>query len=79
MSKLEEKELQELKQSIAKPNQIATEIGMRVIAYNSIDKLVDAFNEASKEQQELMKSIEEKHGKGSLNIDTGEITPLEEE
>lgn len=79
MSKLEEKELQELKQSIAKPNQIATEIGMRVIAYNSIDKLVDAFNEASKEQQELMKSIEDKHGKGSLNIETGEITPLEEE
>lgn len=79
MSKLEEKELKELKQSIAKPNQIATEIGMRVIAYNSIDKLVDAFNEASKEQQELMKSIEEKHGKGSLNIETGEITPLEEE
>ena len=79
MSKLEEKELQELKQSIAKPNQIATEIGMRVIAYNSIDKLVDAFSEASKEQQELMKSIEDKHGKGSLNIDTGEITPIEEE
>jgi hypothetical protein len=52
---------------------------MRVIAYKSIDKLVDAFNEASKEQQELMKSIEDKHGKGSLNIDTGEITPLEEE
>jgi hypothetical protein len=79
MSKLEEKELKELRESIAKPNQIATEIGMRVIAYNSIDKLVDAFNEASKEQQELMKSIEDKHGKGSLNIDTGEITPLEEE
>ena len=78
MSKLEEKELQELKQSIAKPNQIATEIGMRVIAYNSIDKLVDAFNEASKEQQELMKSIEDKHGKGSLDINTGEITPIEE-
>lgn len=79
MSKLEEKELKELKQSIAKPNQIATEIGMRVIAYNSIDKLVDAFNEASKEQQEKVKEIEDKYGKGSLNIDTGEITPLEEE
>ena len=78
MSKLEEKELKELRESIAKPNQIATEIGMRVIAYNSIDKLVEAFNEASKEQQELMKSIEDKHGKGSLNIDTGEITPIEE-
>jgi hypothetical protein len=78
MSKLEEKELQELKQSIAKPNQIATEIGLRYIAYHSLDKLVDAFSEASKEQQDLMKSIEEKHGKGSLNIDTGEITPIEE-
>ena len=78
MSKLEEKELQELKESIAKPNQIATEIGLRYIGYHSLDKLVDAFSEASKEQQELMKSIEEKHGKGSLNIDTGEITPIEE-
>jgi hypothetical protein len=78
MAKLEEKELQELKQSLAKPQQIAQEIGMRVIAYNSIDSLVDQWNEAQKEQQEKMKEIEDKHGKGSLNIDTGEITPLEE-
>jgi len=78
MSKLEQKELQELKQSIAKPNQIATEIGLRYIAYHSLDKLVDAFSEASKEQQEKVKEIEDKYGKGSLNIDTGEITPLEE-
>jgi hypothetical protein len=78
MAKLEEKELQELKQSLAKPQQIAQEIGMRVIAYNSIDELVEQWKEASKEQQEKMKEIEDKHGKGSLNIDTGEITPIEE-
>ena len=78
MSKLEQKELKELTESIAKPNQIGSEIGLRYIEYHSLDKLVDAFSEASKEQQELMKSIEEKHGKGSLNIDTGEITPIEE-
>ena len=78
MSKLEEKELKELRESIAKPNQIATEIGMRVIAYKSIDKLVDVFNEASKEQQDKVKEIEDKYGKGNLNIDTGEITPIEE-
>ena len=78
MSKLEEKELKELRESIAKPNQIATEIGMRVIAYKSIDKLVDVFNEASKKQQDKVKEIEDKYGKGSLNIDTGEITPIEE-
>jgi hypothetical protein len=78
MSKLEQKELKELRELISKPNQIAAEIGMRVIAYKSIDKLVDVFNEASKEQQEKMKEIEDKHGKGSLNIDTGEITPIEE-
>jgi anti-sigma28 factor (negative regulator of flagellin synthesis) len=78
MSKLEEKELKELRESIAKPNQIATEIGMRVIAYKSIDKLVDVFNEASKEQNDKVKEIEDKYGKGNLNIDTGEITPIEE-
>jgi len=79
MAKLEEKELQELKQSLAKPQQIAQEIGMRVIAYNSINELVDLHKEALKEQQDKMKEIEDKHGKGSLNIDTGEITPLEQE
>lgn len=78
MSKLEEKELKELRESIAKPNQIATEIGLRYIAYHTLDKLVDAFSDASKEQQDKMKEIEDKYGKGSLNIDTGEITPIEE-
>ena len=79
MAKLEEKELQELQQSIAKPQQIAQEIGMRVIAYKSIDDLVQQWNDAQKEQQEKLKQIEDEHGKGSLNIDTGEITPLNEE
>lgn len=78
MAKLEEKELQELKQSLAKPQQIAQEIGMRVIAYNSINELVDLHKEALKEQQDKVKEIEDKHGKGTLNIDTGEITPIEE-
>lgn len=78
MSKLEEKELKEFRESISKPNQIATEIGLRYIAYHSLDKLVDAFSEASKEQQDKIKEIEDKYGKGSLNIDTGEITPIEE-
>mgnify|MGYP007059401503 FL=1 len=78
MAKLEEKELQELKQSLAKPQQIAQEIGMRVIAYNSIDELIDLHKESVKEQQQKIKEIEDKHGKGSLNIDTGEITPIEE-
>ena len=78
MAKLEEKELQELKQSLAKPQQIAQEIGMRVIAYNSIDELVAQWKDAQKEQQDKVKEIEDKHGKGTLNIDTGEITPIEE-
>jgi hypothetical protein len=79
MSKLEEKELQELKETLNKPNQILIEIGARVVAYNSIDELVNLHKESIKEQQEKMKEIEDKHGKGSLNIDTGEITPIEEE
>ena len=79
MSKLEEKELQELKETLNKPNQILIEIGARVVAYNSIDDLVNLHKEAIKEQQDKMKEIEDKHGKGSLDINTGEITPLEEE
>jgi hypothetical protein len=79
MSKLEEKELQELKETISKPNQILIEIGARLVAYNSIDDLVNLHKESIKEQQDKVKEIEDKYGKGSLNIDTGEITPLEEE
>ena len=55
MAKLEEKELQELQKSIAKPNQIATEIGMRVIAHSEIGELVSSWKDAQKEQQEKMK------------------------
>ncbi len=78
MSKLEEKELQELKETLSKPNQILIEIGARVVAYNSIDELVQLHKESIKEQQSKLKEIEDKHGKGSLNIDTGEITPIDE-
>ena len=41
MSKLEEKELKELKESLNKANQFLVEIGARVVAYNSINELVD--------------------------------------
>ena len=78
MSKLEEKELQELKGILNKPNQILIEIGARVVAYNSIDELVNLHKEAIKEQQSKLKEVEDKHGKGSLNLDTGEITQSEE-
>ena len=76
---MKKKELQELQQSIAKPNQIATEIGMRVIAHSEIGELVSSWKNAQKEQQEKMKEIEDKHGKGQIDISTGEITPLNEE
>tara|TARA_R100000231_G_scaffold29517_4_gene26181 strand:- start:4478 stop:4717 length:240 start_codon:yes stop_codon:yes gene_type:complete len=79
MAKLEEKKLQELQQAIAKPNQIANEIGMRVIAYKGIDKLVDNWHEAESDKQSKMKEIEDEHGKINLDIATGEITKLEDE
>ena len=79
MAKLEEKELEELKQSLSKPNQIALEIGMRVIAHHQIDKLADQWEKAKEDEQSKMKEIEEKHGKGQIDINTGEITPLNEE
>tara|TARA_R100000734_G_C3277195_1_gene71730 strand:+ start:500 stop:736 length:237 start_codon:yes stop_codon:yes gene_type:complete len=78
MAKLKEKELKELKESLTKPNQIALEIGMRVIAHSEIPELVGSWKDAQKEQQEKMKEIEDQHGKGQIDITTGEITPLNE-
>ena len=77
MGKLEEKELQELKQSLAKPQQIAQEIGLIQLNNQRLPELYEAYKNAIKEQQDKIKAVEEKHGKGSLNIDTGEITPIE--
>ena len=79
MAKLEEKELEELKQSLSKPNQIALEIGMRVIAHSQIDKLFEQWEKSKEEEQSKMKELEDKHGKGQIDINTGEITPLNEE
>ena len=79
MAKLEEKELQELKETISKPNQIALEIGMRVIAHNQIDTLVEQWEKAKEEEQSKFADIEKEHGKSQLDINTGEITPINEE
>jgi hypothetical protein len=79
MAKLEEKELQELKQAIALPNQIANEIGIIKINYERIPELIEAYKNSIKDRDGKLKEVEEKHGKGSLNIDTGEITPINEE
>jgi hypothetical protein len=78
MSKLEEKELQELKQSLAKPQQIAQEIGLIQLNNQRLPELYEAYKNAIKEQQDKIKAVEDKHGKGSLDINTGEITPIEE-
>ena len=78
MAKLEEKELQELKEALAKPQQIAQEIGLIHLNHQRLPELYEAYKNAIKEQQDKIKGVENKHGKGSLNIDTGEITPLEE-
>ncbi len=79
MAKLEEKKLQELQQAVAKPNQIASEIGMRVIAHKGIDKLVDDWHTAEADKQSKMKDIEDEHGKVSLDITTGEMKKIEDE
>jgi len=79
MAKLEEKELQELKQAIALPNQIANEIGIIKINYERIPELIEAYKNSIKDRDGKLKEVEEKYGKGSLNIDTGEITLINEE
>ena len=77
MAKLSEKELEEIKQLIAIPNQIANEIGIIKINNERIPDLIKAFHEAVQKRDEKIKSVEEEYGKGSLNLDNGEITPEE--
>ena len=51
------------------------------IKYNEIlldernDKALDFFEKLKQQEKSIIKELEEKYGRGSVNVDTGEFTP----
>lgn len=84
VKKLTEKELKEVKEIQEKSNAAAMELGqieLVKLQLKSRRESVEAFLvELATEEKEVAKHLEEAYGKGSINLQTGEITimPVEE-
>ena len=75
MSKITEKQLETLKESQGKINQVVNTVGVLTIQKINIDKQKDAQLEELKKleesQLELRKELEEQYGKISVNLEDG--------
>jgi len=89
MAKLTQEEIQQIKELQQKYDQTVFELGSleaQIIVLNTqIDKineekrnLVSDLNTVGKKESELIKTLQEKYGIGNLDIETGEITPIQQ-
>lgn len=87
MAQLTQEELQSVKDLQSKYNQTIFEIGVaeaqRLALQDQIEKLTATKRELlkdlesiEKKENELTKSLQDKYGTGSINPETGEITPI---
>jgi hypothetical protein len=88
MAKLTQEEIQQIKELQQKYDQTVFELGSleaQIIVLNAqIDKLneekrnlVSDLNTVGKKESELVKSLQEKYGTGSIDVESGEITPAQ--
>ena len=88
MPHLTPNELVSIKELQTKYNQTILEIGAAeaqlIIFQENIEKLTEAkkglvsdLKTIEQKESELVKSLQEKYGQGSINIETGEITPAQ--
>jgi oligoribonuclease NrnB/cAMP/cGMP phosphodiesterase (DHH superfamily) len=88
MAQLTQEELQQVKEFQSKYNQTLFEIGVaeaqRLALLEQVEKresdkksLLNDLDIIEKKENELVKSLQEKYGIGSINPETGEITPIQ--
>jgi oligoribonuclease NrnB/cAMP/cGMP phosphodiesterase (DHH superfamily) len=88
MAQLTPEEIQQIKDLQSKYNQTIFEIGAAeaqlIVFQENIEKLdaakkglVSDLKTIEQKETELTKTLQEKHGEGNINIETGEITPVQ--
>jgi len=88
MAQLTQEELQSVRDLQSKYNQTLFEIGVaeaqRLTLLEQIEKLesskkalLDDLATIEQKENDLVKSLQEKYGTGSINPETGEITPAQ--
>ena len=87
MAQLTTEELQSIKELQSKYNQTIFEIGIseaqKIALQEQVEKLegnkkqlVNDLATIEQKESELTKTLQEKYGNGSINPETGEITPI---
>ena len=80
--KFTEEEVQSLQNLQRTYQQITLAFGQLAVSKLALEErdanLKNALADTKNKENELAKSLTEKYGKGSLNIETGEFTPTEE-
>ena len=80
--KFTEEEVQSLQNLQRTYQQITLAFGQLAVSKLALEErdinLKDMLADTKNQENELAKSLTEKYGKGSLNIETGEFTPTEE-
>lgn len=83
MSKLEEKELKSLQENQGKINQVVSNMGAISIQKFNLEKtkesLLSELKKIEDEQNNLKKELEEKYGKISVNLESGEYEIIPEQ
>ena len=83
MSKLEEKELKSLQENQGKINQVVSNFGAISIQKINLEKskesLLEELKKIEGEQIELKKELEDKYGKISVNLQSGEFEIIPEQ
>ena len=88
MAQLTPEEIQQIKDLQSKYNQTIFEIGAAeaqlIVFQENIEKLdaakkglVSDLKTIEQKETELTKTLQEKYGEGNINIETGEITPVQ--
>ena len=88
MAQLTQEELQQVREFQSKYNQTIFEIGVaeaqRLALYDQVEKLesnkkalLGDLASIEQKENELVKSLQEKYGTGSINPETGDITPIQ--
>ena len=81
--KFTEEELKSLQELQGTYNQITLAFGQLTLSRQALDEreegLKTTLGETQTKENELAKELTEKYGKGSLDIQSGEFTPLAEE
>lgn len=81
--KFTEEELNSLQTLQANYQQITLAMGQislsKIQLENREQSVLNTLSEVREKENELAKELTEKYGKGSLNIETGEFTPVVEE